>query len=235
MDNYQIKARPFLLWWVASSLFVWPLAIVIGGVLMFPLGMLLSVIRPPFDANQTWYTLLSFGLIVPILGAVIGFSIGHLQRWLFRKRLYWAADYWRRWSIGGGVLAAISVAGVVFFMQPLAMLDERVIVMVMMPIFVSILSAVQWWLLRGAVREAWLWVLGNLAAGVVFSGLIVMNRPALSSAGYALATMGLWLLAALVQGTISGFVILFLFEKKLRPMSPDGVEAKSQSIWDQAI
>jgi hypothetical protein len=82
-----------------------------------------------------------------------------------------------------------------------------------------------------------LWVLGNIIAGVVFSGLILRNQPD-TYYGSDGSQMLMISLAVLAQGLITGYVMLFLFEKKLMPMTPDGHEeivAGPKSVWDEAI
>jgi uncharacterized membrane protein len=97
---YRIKPFSFLAWWLASSVLVWPLAVVALGAVLFPLGMIYSMFRPYDYLSQNSYNLLGQVGIMPIMGAVIGFMLSSLQRWLLRSRLFWAADGWRLWSVG---------------------------------------------------------------------------------------------------------------------------------------
>lgn len=235
MNSYRIKGTPFLLWWMACTLFVYPMALTLGALVMFPLLMGIGFLEPNLSDYEVLFTLLALALVVPTGGAVVGFCAGQLQRWLLRTRLYWVAERWRLWSMAGGAVGSVALTLLVL-VAPDYLYEDLRLLLVLMPAFALCLSAVQWMSLRHVVHQAWLWVLGNLAAGVVFAGLIVMNTPPIYEYGYETSVIGLWFVATLAQGAITGLVILYLFEKHLKPLEVDGAEAeKPASVWDNAI
>src|SRR5688572_33304718 len=136
----------------------------------------------------------------------------------------------------GGAVGACVVFGMTRVIDILLPYDQSEVwsAFVMMPTYVVFVSAAQWFTLRNAVKQAWLWILGNVAAGMVFSGLLTSYYDGDTS----VAILFMFALAVLAQGYITGYVLLFLFEKKLLPMAPEGVEVDNQrpkSVWDEAI
>lgn len=238
---YRINAFSMMAWWIACSLFIWPLAAVTLSVMLLPLGMIFSAFYPsPYDAvaYQLYDTARLF-LLAPIVGAGVGFSMALLQRWLLRSKLYWAADNWRKWSIVGGIVAACVLLAANYFviLLPSQFIYQNFAVLAM-PVFITIVSVFQYLSLRHAVKDAWLWILGNLVAGMVFSGLLLNNQTSAYDDA-ELYNLFMIILAPTVLGTITGFVMLFLFEKKLLPMQPENGQPEEanhpKSIWDEAI
>ncbi|MDQ7027866.1 MAG: hypothetical protein Q9P01_22225 [Anaerolineae bacterium] len=235
---YRIRPLHFLLWWVACSVFIWPLAVLMIGLVMVPIAFVMQGVFPYMPDNDIILAV----TIAPLMGISISIAIATLQRWLLRNKLYWAADSWRKWTMLGGAVGAIAVYGVVsavenIFSSYLYYYANDWGTFLMMPVFVLCVAAFQWLSLRHAVKQAWLWILGNAIAGIVFSGLIYRNQSFLDfDSGWA--ALLIMALAVLGQGFITGFVMLFLFEKKLLPMTPEGQEMDSdrpKSVWDEAI
>jgi hypothetical protein len=234
-ELYRIKPFSFMLWWIACGIFVWPLAVVILGLVLVPLTLGLQALMPDLYYRADATPLISiFG--IPLVGMVLGLTIALLQRWLLRQKLYWSADGWRKWSMLGGAVGACVVFAMTGMIDILLPYDQSEVwsAFVMMPTYVLFVSAAQWFALRNAVKQAWLWTLGNVAAGMVFSGLLTSYYDGDTS----VAILFMFALAVLAQGYITGYVLLFLFEKKLLPMAPEGVEVDNQrpkSVWDEAI
>ena len=233
---YRINAFSTIAWWIVCSIFVWPLAAVALAVVVVPIGFVFSIFQPHYNSSVydsfEWLTIL---IITPIAGAVIGACMSFLQRWLLRTKLYWAADNWRKWTIIGAALGAYAVlilSNTLNHFQPYRG-DSAIIFS--MPIFIGIISAFQYLALRHAVKVAWLWIMGNIVGGIVFSGLIYSYHIA----SYGTNTEFVIFLAPAVLGAITGYVMLFLFEKKVLPMQPENELAldanKPKSIWDDAI
>lgn len=240
---YRIKAFSFLAWWLASSVLVWPLAVVALGAVFFPLSMLYSVIRPPYYEDQYYYNLLANLAVLPIMGAVIGFAMSSIQRWLLRSRLFWAADGWRLWSVVGGAVGGfvlyIAFQGNSYNSSYYSPFYLNGIGQVMaMPIFLAFVSGCQMLPLRHAVKHPWLWFLANIVAGVAFTGLLLNNQPSYSS-NYGMSQFAILALSLAALGLITGFAILHLFERHLLPMNPEGMEdlppKTSNSVWEDAI
>lgn len=232
-DPYHIRPLPFLLWWVACAVMVWPLAVVALAVVIMPLGILFNILRPiPYNSSfPDGVMVVGFVLLA---GLVIAGVVGNLQRWLLRVRLYWAADRWRMWTMTGGLVGAAVVGAGRWLLDRTVSYSvaEDLSLLLAMPVFILFVSLGQWIALRNAVRDAWMWVLANVVAGIVFGGLLTNNQ----SGGVVILGA-----AVLTQGIITGFVMLHLFEKKLLPMQPEaeegktGDEAAAKSVWDEAI
>lgn len=235
--DYHIEARPFLVRWIAYSIIIWPMAIFCVGLLAFGLSIVVASFQ-----NLTsffWLNTMIWLITVPISGAIVGFCVGHLQRGLLRKRLYWAADHWRNMSMVGGVVGTIIVVGLIALLDGEQMNSDDLLILAM-PIFMLCVSIAQWIRLRHAVRAAWLWIVSNVAGGMVFSGLVFMNQPDWYSYNYSLLMMGIWFVGIIAQGAITGQIMLHLFQTQLQPMQPetvtDGdVDNTSKSVWDEAI
>lgn len=233
--EYHIEARPFLVRWIVYSVVVWPMAILCGGLIAFGLSIISASVQNLASARSVNDAL--WLLAIPWIGATIGFCVGHLQRNLLRKRLYWAADRWRVMSTIGGALGSLIVVGA------LALLGDRAVnfddlLIFAMPVFMLFVSIAQWVRLRHAVRNSWLWLASNVAAGLVFSGFVFMNQPDWSSNSYSLLMLGLWFLGIVAQGAITGQIMLYLFQTQLHPMQPEDIPTtseQSRSVWDEAI
>ncbi len=249
MQDYKIKENRFLLWWVIGSALVYPMAIVLGGIMMVPVGMIANFFRPTsyyYDAaygyDYALYNFLFGAAAVLVLGGVIGYCVGQIQRNLLRRYLFWTADHWRRYSVAGGVIGG-ALAAFIANLLPVSAGDWKFLVM--MPVFVACLSLVQWLTLRQATRSAGLWIFANIIGGVVFSGVLVMNQPDYYSRSYSTTMFFLFGLAVLAQAIITGMMMLWLFEKYAYPPEQDleavpvPVEShnpnRKPSVWDDAI
>lgn len=226
MNEYDNNSRRFLMRWIGASLLVWPVAIVGAGMALLPLvfilGRMFRTINDPMSGNGTDFL---FFISMAIAGAAIGFVIGSFQRYLLRKYLLWTADRWRMASaIGGGIgLLLIAVMG-----EYSQISDERPFLAIM-AIFATSLGLVQYFTLRTATRHAWLWILTNVSAGLVFGNIVHTSLP------YPFSAQPLWTLmlcvgAAAAQGFITGLIIHYLFERQSYPMTDH-----AGSIWDRAI
>jgi hypothetical protein len=243
-QQYRIKGTSFLLWWMAAAVVAWPMVVLLTALITYPLAMFFSMFGitgvAPIEGASSWlHQLLYLIAIGGFLGSITGYGVGYLQARLLQTRLYWVAERWRTWSTAGGALGGILVVSVAFVI-PAGFLSDEMLLLMVMPGFVTVLSVFQWLSLRHITKNAWLWILANTVGGIVFSGLIMMNQPPENNINYSLSVMGLWLVATLVQGAITGFVMLHLFENHLLPMEtghPDALEkdAQEKSIWDKAI
>lgn len=237
---YRIKTFSFLGWWLASSIFVWPLAVVALGAVLFPLGMIYSLFSPPYGGDRGFYMLIGQVALLPIIGAVVGFVMSSVQRWLLRSKLYWSADGWRLWSVVGGavggfVIYLIFEAGQGSAFSFLSMDGESQLKA--MPIYLAFVAGCQILPLRHAVKHPWLWGLANIAAGIGFMGVLLNNQP--GRYNYGMVQLGILGLALAVLGLGTGLVMLHLFERHLLPMNPEGKETEEdtgpRSVWDDAI
>jgi hypothetical protein len=213
------------------------------GAVLFPLGMVYSMFRPYDYGSQNFYNMLAQIAMMPIIGAVIGFMMSSLQRWLMRSRLFWAADGWRLWSVVGGAVggfvlyvlfqgSSYNYSYAPFYLSGTAQLMA-------MPIFLAFVSGCQMLPLRHAVKHPWLWFVANIVAGVAFTGILVNNQPGGYGSNYSTSQFLILALSLAALGLITGFTILHLFERHLLPMNPEGMEhlapKSSNSVWDDAV
>jgi hypothetical protein len=247
----KIRSGRFLFWWVVASVLVYPVAAIIGGS-MLPIVGIMGGMFSTGGNNDVLNFLYGF-LALLIIGAAVGFSVGLLQSNLLRNRLHWTADHWMKYSaIGGGM-------GTLAYMGLLSMLGQvgnsalisgynrstEWTLLLLMPAFAGGVALAQWFALRQAVQHAWLWVLGNVAAGIAYSGIIAGNLPEAYVRDYDLRLLAVLGLAVIVQGVVTGFVMLHLFEKHSYPIETDQDELayvpvpiennRKKSVWDDAI
>lgn len=236
-DLYRIKPFSMLAWWVACSFFVWPLIVIVLGVVAMPVVYLASIISP-YGVNSTATGIILACATIIGIGAIIGLCMAFLQRWVLRTKLYWTADRWYLWTaIGGAVGASVIAPILIFFLPGYSSTGEEVFYM--MPVFLGIVSAFQFLALRNAVKQAWFWVIANIVGGMVYAGVLIGNQPSYTNDYYALTALAIGSLSVASIGFISGFVLLFLFEKKLLPLQAedavDIADNSPNSIWDKAI
>lgn len=237
-DQYQIHPISFYLWWIFCAFLVWPFSVLAIVILIMPIGFIVGTLLPSGALNIVGDWLL-LPLLVLVCGLMIANVLGNLQRWLLRTKLYWAADGWR-WLTNIGGVAGTAILGAIYLLIEITQgyyAAERWLFPLAMPIFMLFVSTTQWFALRNAVRDAWLWVLGNVVAAVVFSGMALNHR------GYVPFFLALG--AVFAQAVITGFVLHYLFEKKLLPMQVaddlvNPAEKTTQdnaptSVWDEAI
>lgn len=234
-DLYRIKPVRFLLWWSVSAVFVWPFAVIALAVVLVPIGIIFSGVRPvPYTSALLDEV---FFFITLLLGGwIIAGVVASLQRWLLRTRLYWSADGWQFWTMLGGFMGALILGGGRLLLDATLgyYMADRWSLLLAMAAYMMVVSAAQWMVLRHAVRDSWLWVLGNFVAGMVFGGIVSQTHD------YHFDMLQFFT-AVLAQGVITGYVLLYLFEKKLLPMQPedaeplDSAEEGKKSIWDDAI
>jgi hypothetical protein len=238
MTDVEIRPRAFLIGWLVGGVLVYPIAIVFLAALWGGLALVFGSFRP----NNDGLNFIGAAAAFLVSGAAIGFCVGAVQRWLLRRYLCWTADRWRRYStIGGTVGAAVSMLVYGFARELLrrrtgyyAPVDTAA--MVVMPLFVGVVSVMQWMTLRHAVKQALLWVMANVVGGLIFSGMFWVNGPRMDRDM-------VWIIpfiAVFGQSFITGFVILWLFEKLAYPITDDddedeGLPRKPRSVWDEAI
>ncbi|QPC82912.1 hypothetical protein G4Y79_00640 [Phototrophicus methaneseepsis] len=244
-DNY--KTDKFWSHWIGGSMLVWPISVVVAAVIFVPtaffFGSLLQIHM--FDYTGTRFSdLLMGGVMTVIAGGAIGFAVGSIQQYILKNILLWTADRWTLASVLGGIAGGI-IVGFMFLMDdPSLYYVHDVTIFTAMPIYITVLSMVQYLALRVAVRSGWLWVLANLVGGLVFSGLLLRNSLDPAVWGDLIASLGMWALAIIAQGAVTGYVLLFLFERHAYPYEEDEDDSIEEgvtrtpgqhSVWDKAI
>jgi hypothetical protein len=217
MQTTKINPNRFLRNWLLYAIVVWPVVGIACLVLWSPFALFLTMLGgySAFSWLSEIASLLSL-LIMPSL--VIGFFVGNFQSTLLGDELAWEIESWQRHTIFGAIFGGILVILSSFlgfgnnFAQPWFPI---------MPLFVLGLSSVQWFSLRHESRDAWLWILGNLTGGLVFSSLLLLNQGQNVAALDSIVLTAWWLLAVTAQGLITGIVMLYLYE---RPIQEEGRE-----------
>lgn len=252
---YQINSRSFLSWWIASSLFVWPLAFVMALPAAF---FAMAIFNTSLWSGSYWddYGPLANGLGYFIanaimaggIGAMIGLAVGMLQKWLIGRHLYYELPRWRKLSlIGGAIGGPVAWACNTYFADwigvsyissgPYYGLPGILYGLLPMTVFAFFLGLLQFVDLRRFVEGAWLWILGNVIGGVVFS-MVAVNNPR--------AGLEVWLVAMACQGAVTGGVLLWLFQTAVREdvefqtvggyeLEIEPMPKREPSIWDEAI
>jgi hypothetical protein len=255
----RIKASRFWLVWIAASLAVYPMAIILLALFSIVWNVAWQAVLPNrsgfmfdvFNQRSSAYFLYQF-LTLGAAGGLIGFGVGMLQGDVVKRHLHIDLSYWRRATVVGGIIAApilllASTALSDYFnanywmiyqsgQRDLFQLLEAVLPMTL---YVSVMSILQTIILRRYVKQAWLWVLANSVAGLMFS---MLARTAFDPGFFQ------WLLAALAQGAVTGFAMLWLFlrlnKPEAQPLEPafqyvpidiDNEEPRDPSVWDDAI
>lgn len=255
--NSQVKTTRFWFAWTFASLLVYPLA----GVLVFALFMSLSFVvqvttggNPSLLVDGDESISLAYGIaIVSVLGGIVGLSVGMLQKWVVNRYFRIELHHWQRASAVGGLIAApimaLALSGMSSYMSEnywqilengqYAFFDTVSDILPMV-IYVTVLSTVQLFILRQYVRNAWFWIMSNTVAGLMFSMLVAHAfDPEFHN----------WLLAAIAQGAVTGFAMLWLLhrlgqETEIKqepefayqhvPIDTDDA-ADPPSVWDDAI
>ena len=232
---FKIRERKFLFWWIVGSVFAWPLAITIGGIVAVFLGFVGGMIGGMglLDAPESVY----LAFIGIIFGSIAGFSVGAIQRLLLHNHLYWTSENWLRLSTIGGAL------GGVLLMFVTAAFDRNVVPynVFSLALFLLPLGLAQWFSLRKATRHSWLWVAANGVAGFAFMRLLffVLDGGISQYARFVdewLLIFGV-LAIAIVPGWITGVTMLHLFKRHSYELDTDTEPQPTQteSIWDHAV
>ena len=252
----RIKTTRFWLAWIFASILVYPLVLLFIIAFSLVWGPVTEALFPDslyygFDSASAFETayILVMGSIV---GGIVGFAIGLLQRSVIKRYFHMEVKNWRRTTLIGGMIAAPVMVGAIDVMsnyvgQHYWQLMEsgqyhvfNTILSVMpMVVYVFVLSAVQVIILRRYVQHAWLWIMANTVAGFMFS--MVVNQafdPGISN----------WLLAAIAQGAVTGFAMLWLLHRLNKETEADNEpefafqhvpidndDPSDPSIWDDAI
>jgi len=227
MEERKTLYNRFLWMWLIDSVGVWPVAMIACALAWSPI-FLLNILFIRGDFSPPLFEFISFMALLLLPGPTIGYCVGDLQRGLIRTQLVWNTRGWVRWSVVGGLFGGVlAVLGGFFSMH---YFGEPIQWMVLMPLYVFGLSLGQWWVLRRFAEESWMWILGNVVGGIVFSGLLFMNQPDAADPYHALWMLLLWAAAVLAQGAITGIVLLWLYDRPVNqqdnPLDDDDALAR---------
>jgi len=216
----QIKTTRFWLAWIAASLLVYPLVIAFAlafSMIWFPT---IGAMFPAFDGvtpTSTATTHIVTLLTLVGFGGIVALTVGILQANVIKRYFHFELKYWKRATAIGGLVGAPVTAFALFGLydymyanyMPLfnsGQFEAYNVLLNALPMvmYVTVMSVVQVVVLREYVRNAWLWILANAVAGFMFSMLVTVTfRPGFID----------WFLAAVAQGAITGFAMLFLLHR----------------------
>ncbi len=251
----QVKTTRFWFAWTFASLLVYPLTAIFAlafSMVWFPTmeAVFPSATNYDYNYGSTAHDIYML-LTLTFAGGIVGMAVGLLQSKVIERYFQFSPKYWKRATVVGGLIAApvmaFSVIGLsdymsanywqLSFSEHYQTLNSLVNVLPMV-LYVTVMSAVQLFVLRHYVRNAWLWIIANAVAGFMFSMLVtVAFNPG----------FGDWLIAAIAQGAITGFAMLWLLHNlnkdNLVNDEPDyayqhvpiDTDDSEPSIWDDAI
>jgi hypothetical protein len=226
MHNIRPNPNRFLMEWVLDKVLLWPRAMIACVLAWAPLAIVVVVIVQDSEP-ALWLRILTItaGLLLP--GIAVGFVAGEAQYRLMRDHLDWQPLHWIRNSTIGGALGG----GVALLST--AWTDSSITEQLLfaMPLFALFLSAAQWFSLRRVTHSAWLWILGNLVGGIVFTGLFLINHPGPFNPLGSFGTLFMWLLAVSAQALITGIVLLWLYDRPVLEWDNDDDERELAPIY----
>ncbi|MEO1290747.1 MAG: hypothetical protein AAFV93_23645 [Chloroflexota bacterium] len=210
MNTLDVKPNDFLLHWILNALGVWLVASVAILVSWTPIAIIISILNQ-YPLLEPLVPIISTIALFTLPGLSIGYVIGDMQQRLLHNFLRWNfGTEWVRVSSFGGLLGGILAMGTLFLVGH--HLSERMQWMIALPLFILPMSFLQWRILREVANNAWLWILGNVVATIVFSGLFFSTQPMPFELIDPLHGILMWLLAASALGIITGIVMLWLYE-----------------------
>jgi hypothetical protein len=211
MNGYHIRVWRTLVAWMLSTLLIFVVGTILTGVFGF-----FAVIFAPLSSAAFALIL----LLTMVIGAIWGWSIGVVQRWVLRRYFFWSAEMWVRASIIGGAVGAV-----LFSIINLAFAPTHNSLAVI--IFLVCVSIAQWFVLRKTVQAAWLWILGMAISGLGLGDLTLrMIDHTLyttwegRSTNYYFDPSLLWI-GFLMLLMIPAVVMLHLFIYQAYPMVPE--------------
>lgn len=245
----------FWLAWTFASLLVYPLVIIFFlafSMVWFPMmeAIVPNVTTYDYSYNSSAHDIYML-VTLSIAGGLVGMAVAILQASVLKRYFHFVPKYWKRATVVGGFIAApvmaFAVIGLTDYMTAnyfalaesgqFSVFNTLTNVMPMV-LYVTVMSTVQAFILRKYVRSAWLWIGANAVAGLMFSMLVsVAFNP----------SFGDWLLAAVAQGAITGFAMLWLLHNLSKEAEaekepefayqhvPIDTDDSEPSVWDDAI
>lgn len=224
----RIRSRRFLLEWLGASVAVWPIAAAVATPVLlaalFTVAFIMALSREfmpglPQSLHEILWGLLAASSVGIVVGGALGGIIGFAQRWLLRRHFAYRLQNFLLGSILGGV-AGITATALIGLLLAIEYSPERWLMMIM-PLFVTLLAVGQAWSLRRYLHGAWLWVLANLVGGLAFSSALF---------GEAFGVHVLLNLAAgiALQGGITGVAAVWFLGRLGRSSTPD----ESAAAWE---
>jgi hypothetical protein len=159
-----------------------------------------------------------------VVGAVMGFASGSVQKSVMSQKYDAEFRGWRRLSTFGGavglMLSALALSvPIKKMLLTLTLPDPRVLLFYgVLPIIIPLLcmGIAQWFVLSRYVAGAWAWILANVVAALVLYSLLM----GLFTSGTAILIVPV-LLAVAAPTIVTGFALLWLFQFNAHDTFPD--------------
>ncbi len=210
MNTMNVNPNRFLRHWLASAIAAWPVSGIACLLAWIPFAVVSSILAQYESLELLARLILMLGIFT-IPGLSIGYIIGDMQNTLLRDLLHRDFDQWIRYSSIGGLIGGFLVITGNFVASN--HLSEHWQWMLMLPLFILPVCVMQYLLLRQSMRDAWMWIIGNIVAAIVFSGLLFNAAPFPFSGEEPFYAMLMWFVAAAASGMITGIVMLWLHER----------------------
>jgi len=227
-DEGSINHRAFLFEWIVATVIVWPLAVVAAG---FLIGLTLDTLEPVRYQQVGLYTL-GLVLLSAVLGILVGFSLGALQKLVVRRWLGHDLAHWRVLTVLGAVVGSLLV-----FMILEGIISEYITREIADPVapttlVVASIGVAQWFSLRRAVDRAWLWILMTVAATLFWTPLL--------ENGFEFSAQ--LVVAVTVNGVVTGLTMLWLLgtlrrdrKRKADDIQDDPPEKRKLSVSEDIL
>ena len=216
MRNLMTNTRFILLWSFGSIVSLFGSAIV--GVVLFMIGGFAAIAIWGEDISMLspGVALMFLTILFSSIGLAIGLVFGGIQKAMLRMR---TREPWRGWLIAsaiGGIIGVDTLA-VLLFTETAGYLTWTVLPPPETLFWFGFQSSVilfgclgfcQVFVLNYYVRGAWVWILANIVAGVVFFSLLAFG--ALSWAATPLIAILLIFLIGAAPGIVTGFSLVWL-------------------------
>jgi len=222
---YQVMTGiRFMLLWVVSGVVSIAVTLLAGFFALIVLSIALGFfyITGSNTASPVMQGLVM--LVCGIVGAVMGFASGSLQKGVMTQKYGAEFRWWRSLSTLSGCIGlmlttlALSVP-IKKMLVTMTLPDPRILLFYgVLPIVIPLLcmGIAQWFVLNRYVYGAWAWILANVVAGLVMYSLLA----ALFTTATAILLFPV-VLAVAAPWIVTGFAMLWLFQFSVRGTWPD--------------
>jgi hypothetical protein len=226
MKGLHRARKGFMTWWIVSTYGIYAFAFCLWGIL----ELFRSVMFLP---GQRVAGMQSFVISEFLLFVSFALVTGFMQTSNLQSHMGWHAEHWTRNSMIFGLIAS----GLILALRRFLGIEDNFFVTIM--IFVLILTLGQQFSLRHAVERSWLWIVGYAVIAGIILFFVFYNASGLTA-----SVLFGWMFIPLVQGFLSGRLLLHLFNNYPRyafTQEPNHEEAVPQqpsrksSVWDDAI
>lgn len=223
MNHIITRSVRFMLLWALGSIVSLFASAIVGFMILIGGSLVITAIwgadLVTMSPTTGWLVL---GILLAVIGLAMGAVFGGIQKSILRG---YTNDPWRGWLISSSIGACLGVFAIS------AILSTQVtgyIMMSVLPppdillwfafqilvIFFGCLGLCQMLALRQYVHGAWVWILGNIVASIVFYCLSVFGVASWAVTMWLAIGLGLLVMAS--PGMVTGFVMIWLINSNGR-------------------